>query len=297
MSINQRLTIIPLLIFFGLGACGGSDSSENLSAQPDADIAQSGQSPVAADILFLVLGKMSLYNQSPAGEISLRDHHFVAEIMPRAGREIISGTLTSASDATQVFDFQPEGNAFLAHGARVMNPSELHEIHPDGDYVFQYKTQSGRMDRQVINLTKRDTIEQMPLPATVSLSQDGSDALPMEIDPASDLTLSWEPMPGNTRVASSDLDDLIFVLVFDCFGNNVAHSGRPYQGGPYLTYKDSHYVVDGADLNPGLQYMAIVEQATADVSIYQGVPGIATYATLTFVDFKTSGAAAGQTCP
>lgn len=297
MTINYRVILPVLFVSFGLGACSGPKSSETSIDAQSAIESGLVNSPVAADILFLVLGKMSLYNQSPAGEISLRDHHFVAEIMPKAGREIISGTLTSANDATQVFDFQPEGNAFLAHGARVMNPSELHELHPDGDYVFQYETQSGRMDRQVINLTKRDTIEQMPLPATVSLSQDGSDALPMEIDPASDLTLSWEPMPGNTRVASSDLDDLIFVLVFDCFGNNVAHSGRPYQGGPYLTYKDAHYVVDGADLNPGLQYMAIVEQATADVSIYQGVPGIATYATLTFVDFKTSGAAAGQTCP
>lgn len=297
MSIKQRLTIVPLLIFFGLGACGGSESPENLSGQANADVAQPGQSAVAADILFLVLGKMSLYDQPSAGEISLRNHHFVAEIMPQAGREIIAGTLTSASDPSQVFEFNPEGSAFLAHGARAMDPSELHELHPDGDYIFAYETQSGRMDRQVINLTKRDTIEQMPLAATVGLSQDSSDVLPMEIDPGLDLTLSWEAMPGNTRVASSDLDDLVFVLVFDCFGNNVAHSGRPYQGGPYLTYKDSQYVVGSANLKPGLKYMAVVEQATADVSIFQGVPGIATYATLTFVDFQTSGVATGQTCP
>ncbi len=38
------------------------------------------------------------------------------------------------------------------------------------------------------------------------------------------------------------------------------------------------------------------EQATADVTIFQGVPAIATYATLTFVNFQTTGVAAGKRC-
>jgi hypothetical protein len=177
-----------------------------------------------------------------------------------------------------------------------MNPAELHQAHPDGDYIFSYETQSGSMDRQPINLARRDTIEQMPLSATVTLSQNGLLTLPADIDSDIDLTLAWEPMAGNTRVAASDLDDLIFVLVFDCFGNNISHSGRPYQGGPYLTYEDSQYVVGAGSLQPGQKYTAIVEQATADVTIFQGVPGIATYATLTFVEFRTFGVAE-QSCP
>jgi len=228
--------------------------------------------------------------------MSLRNHHFVAEIMPKADRKIISGTLTSANDQSQVLNFEAEGNAFLAHGVRVLNPSALHEAHPDGDYIFSYQTQSGRMDRQSINLAMRATIEQMPSPAAVTLSQNELIVLPAEIDPGNDLTLTWESMTGNTRVATSDLDDLIFVLVFDCFGNNIAHSGRPYQGGPYLTYKDSQYVVGANSLKPGQKYTAIVEQATADVTIFQGVPGIATYATLTFVDLETSGLAESASC-
>ena len=152
------------------------------------------------------------------------------------------------------------------------------------------------MDMQPINLGKRATIEQMPLPAAVTLSQNNSVAMTAEIDPDIDLTLAWEPMPGNTRVAASDLDDLIFVLVFDCFGNTIAHSGRPYQGGAFLTYRDSQYVVDAASLEPGQKHKAIVEQATADVTIFQGIPGIATYATLTFLEFQTSGVAEGKSC-
>jgi hypothetical protein len=44
-----------------------------------------------------------------------------------------------------------------------------------------------------------------------------------------------------------------------------------------------------------LNYKVIVEQATADVHSHLGVPSIATYATLTFVDFQTTGAPQG--CP
>jgi len=104
-------------------------------------------------------------------------------------------------------------------------------------------------------------------------------------------------MPGNTRMPDSDLNDLIFVLAFDCFGNNVVHSGRPYQGGPYLTYVDSRYVIPAGKLKPGLSYTLIVEQATADVDIFRRVPGIATYATLTFVEIQTAGETEETNCP
>lgn len=266
------------------------------SARQDDDSAVD-RNPVADDVLFLVLGKMSLYDQDDVGELSLRNHHFVAEIMPKSGRTIVSGELQSAADATQVIAFKPEGNPFLAHGARVLDPARLHELHPDGEYLFSYETQSGRMHEQPLRLEKRAAVDQMPYGASVTASQNGSAIDGSTINAADDLALGWEQMAGNTRMAASELDDLIFVLGFDCFGNNVVHSGRPYQGGPYLTYRDSSYVVPASALNPGLRYTFIVEQATADVTTFQGVPGIATYATLTFLKFETEGVPAGDPCP
>lgn len=259
--------------------------------------ASSAVSAVAADVQFLVLGKMSLFDQSATGELALRSHHFVAEIMPKSGREIVGGTLTSSMDPDQVLQFAAEGNAFLAHGARVMDPQELHRKHPDGEYVFSYETQSGRMVAQALTLTKRATIDEMPAGAVISLQQHGTTAMPVEIDPDVDLLLTWEQMLGNTRIPASELDDLVFVLAFDCFGNNVFHSGRPYQDGPYLTYKDAQAVIPESSLEPGLNYTVIVEQATADVKMFRGVPGISTYATLTFVELQATGQAAGSGCP
>jgi len=275
-----------VLTLLSLPACGGNDEAHS-----------SGAHPVADDVLFLVLGKMALYDQSPTGELTLRNHHFVAEIMPKAGRKVISGSLTSTMSPGTKLDFAEEGNAFLAHGARVMDPVELHRLHPDGEYVFSYQTESGRMEAQPLTLTRRSTIDEMPAAAAVTLSQHGFSATTIAVDSATDLTAAWESMPGNTRMPDSHLDDLVFVLTFDCFGNNVAHSGRPYQGGPYLTYDDSRYVIPAAGLKPGLSYTLIVEQATADVDVFRGIPGIATYATLTFVEFQTAGETAETSCP
>jgi len=254
--------------------------------------------PVADDVLFLVLGKMSIYNQMPNGEHQLRDHHFVAEIMPKEDGKILGGTLTKQNDPAFELTFKAEGSQFLAHGARLMNATVLHKEHPDGTYLFSYQTANGEMKNQPVSLKRRITTDIMPGPETLSLSQNGQNVDPSGIDPNQDLTISWTSMTGNMKMETSDIADLIFVLGFDCFGNNIAHSGRPYNGKPYLTYEDNSYTILAAALNEGVNYQFIVEQATADATIYQGIPAIATYATLTFLDVKTLGTAMqNNACP
>ena len=245
--------------------------------------------PVNQDVLFLVLGKMSIYIQDQNGEHALRDHHFVAEIMPKETGEIIGGSLTSKDDPNFSLPFKPEGPQFLAHGERTMKAESLHESHPDGTYIFNYQTPNGEMIGQPLTIERRNTTDIMPLPATLSLTQNGENIKEDAIDENSDLTITWTKMNGNTKAENSELADLIFVLAFDCFGNNVAHSGRPYNGKPFLTYKDTSFTIPASALKKGVSYNLIVEQATADVMRHQGVPGIATYATLTFLDAKTTG--------
>lgn len=299
MSKFNHLIILGGLLTALHGAYGNDSRNDQVHSGPgnSAQEKTAVTSPVADDVLFVVLGKMALYDQETTGALSLRNHHFVAEIMPKAGRKIISGTLTNSADKSQSIQFHPEGNAFLAHGARVSIPDELHQLHPDGEYVFSYQTQNGRMESQALELRKRATIDGMPAPARVFATQSGLTKTSSTIDAGTDLQLSWESMPGNTKAPASALADLVFVLAFDCFGNNVAHSGRPYQGGPYLTYADSEYVIPASALLPGLNYTVIVEQATADVESTLGVPGIATYATLTFLEIRTSGQPDGERCP
>ncbi|MCC3861566.1 hypothetical protein [Pseudemcibacter aquimaris] len=272
-----KKTLLSLMLF-SLASCAGENEIH----------------PVNEDVLFIVLGKMSLYNQDADGGHELRDHHFVAEIMPKEKGKILGGTLTSADDSSFSLPFNPEGPQFLAHGARTMTPEELHDAHPDGTYIFNYQTPNGEMTGQPLAITRRDTTDIMPLPATISLSQNGLDIDENDIDPEQDLIVHWTPMKGNMKNPNSELADLTFVLGFDCFGNNIAHSGRPYNGKPYLTYETTEFTIPASSLSSGVSYQFIVEQATADVMRHQGVPGIATYATLTFLNGKTLGE---NTCP
>jgi hypothetical protein len=289
---RNRLLPIFALCFILLAAC--SDQVD----KPEDSILKLETSSVADDVLFLVLGKMSLYDQNADGGMTLKNHHFVAEIMPKKGRKIIGGTLTRELEPRKILTFNSEGIAFLAHGERVLDSETLHEIHPDGAYLFDYETESGVMMAQRVLLTKRPTIDKMPDAAKLYVTQNDENIPFSSINPDQDLHLSWESMPGNTKVKSSDLADLIFVLGFNCKGENIAHSGRPYQEGEYLTYKDSEFVISAYSLVAGMDYTFIVEQATADVEVYKGVPAIATYATLTFIKLHTTGEAAlGEHCP
>ena len=172
-------------------------------------------SSVANDVLFLVLGKMSIYLQDNEGNHTLRDHHFVAEIMPKENGKILGGSLTSAADPDFNLPFNPEGPQFLAHGERVMMAQDLHEAHPDGTYFFNYTTRNGEMAGQPLTIKRRNTTDLMPEPATLSLSQNGLTIDANSINPDQNLTIHWTPMNGNMKAATSELADLIFVLGFD----------------------------------------------------------------------------------
>ena len=78
---RNRLLPIFALCFILLAAC--SDQVD----KPEDSILKLETSSVADDVLFLVLGKMSLYDQNADGGMTLKNHHFVAEIMPKKGRK------------------------------------------------------------------------------------------------------------------------------------------------------------------------------------------------------------------
>jgi hypothetical protein len=90
MRNNQRLHANMLFILLGLAACGGSDSSENSTRPITVYDGQPTDNPVAADILLLVLGKMSLYDQSPDGDISQRPFNRL-HISPVLTANVIQG--------------------------------------------------------------------------------------------------------------------------------------------------------------------------------------------------------------
>ena len=104
---------------------------------------------------------------------------------------------------------------------------------------------------------------------------------------------SMDFTPG-TRV---EKDDLLFVIMGDCDGVRRAHSGRPFENTPYLTYADTHFVIKAEQLLPENVYQLSVEHAVLDTTTEHEVTAFATFATTTFLDIKTSGKALeGKAC-
>jgi hypothetical protein len=83
----------------------------------------------------------------------------------------------------------------------------------------------------------------------------------------------------------------------DCDGVRRAHSGRPFENTPYLTYTDESFVIDASRLLPENVYQLSVEHAVLDTTLEHNVPAFATYATSTFLDIRTTGEAEpGSAC-
>ena len=87
------------------------------------------------------------------------------------------------------------------------------------------------------------------------------------------------------------LDDLVFVILTDADGIRVAHSGRPFEGRPYLTYADANHVISADALKPDSGYTLSVEHALlGDTTRFDGVPAFTTRAVTTKRAIRTGSA-------
>jgi hypothetical protein len=137
----------------------------------------------------------------------------------------------------------------------------------------------------------------LPAPPRIMLSQNGKSVAPSKVDPNYDLLVNWSEFSGGSSDPLNIMDDLLFVILGDCDGVRQAHSGRPFENTPYLTYADTLFVIEAEKLKPENAYQLLVEHAVLDTSKQHGVIGFATFASTTFLDVRTTGKAApGEAC-
>ena len=75
------------------------------------------------------------------------------------------------------------------------------------------------------------------------------------------------------------------------------HSGRPFEGTPFLSFTETEYRIPAEKLAPGEPHQLFIEHAIVDTSRQNEVVGLVTYAATTFLDFNTTGTASGSPCP
>ncbi len=239
---------------------------------------------------FLVLGKTTNHRQSESGNVGLLNYHFFAEIFVREGGRVSGASLRFPGGRTQ--PFEDRGYVLEVHGGRFDGEERLNRAYPPGEYEVRFDTPDGSIEGRRLEMKG----SRIPEPPRISLLQDGKAASPQAIDSAKDVTVAWSEFEGARSDPNGLLDDLVFVVVGNCRAERVVHSGRPFEGTPFLTYRTKEYTIPGGTLSPGEEHQMFVEHASVDASEEDGIVGLVTYASTTFLDFRTTGVESGS-CP
>lgn len=245
-------------------------------------------------VSFLVMGKTTNHRQSASGDVTLLNYHFFAEIFVREGGRVTGASLRFPGG--EVEDFEDLGYVLEVHGGRYQRESELDRLYPNGDYQFRFTTGDGRTLERTLTM-RGEGASRIPAPPRITLHQKGRTVSPESVDPDEELTVTWSPFDRAGPDANGILDDLIFVVLGDCHGEKTVHSGRPFEGTPFLDYRTKVFVFPAAKLAPGEPHQMFVEHAIVDTSKEEGIVGLVTYASTTFLDLRTTGEPAGPPCP
>lgn len=246
-------------------------------------------------VTFLVMGKTTNHRQSADGALSLLNYHFFAEVFVKEGGAVNDASLGFPDGQSQ--EFEDLGFVQEVHGGRYLEESELDRLYPNGDYTFRLETPSGPLRRVLSVRGTGGGQSRIPNAVRVTLRQGGRDVPPKSVDPDEDLEVTWSAFVTGEADPKGIVDDLLFAVVGDCHGEKIVHSGRPFEGTPYLSHRTRSYVVPAAELAPGEPHQLFVEHAKVDTSMEAGIVGLVTYAATTFLDFETVGVASGEPCP
>ncbi|MDA5192429.1 hypothetical protein [Govanella unica] len=247
-------------------------------------------SPVVAaePVSFLVAGKTSNYRQGPRGAHALLNYHFFAEIFLNPDGAVTAPSLTTPTGRT--LPFAGDGGVLEAHGGRYVSNEKLMAAFPDGAYVIRYGDVSHSL------LLQQDRAHRLPAPVKITLRQGGRVVAADTVRAGQDLTVSWSRFANGAADPNGIVDDLIFVVFGDCAGQKLLHSGAPFTGKPFLTYRAQDLVIPAALIASGQTYQISVEHAKVRTAESHGVPTLATFAVTSFLDIATDGARASHSC-
>lgn len=257
-----------------------------------------GQSTSAAaqgdDVTFFVIGKHANYRQEQSGMRTVVDYSFFSEIFLTSGGDAQHATLTFPTGENVLFTDMRNAtggerdNILLFSGPdRFTRLEDLQRRYPDGVYKVSFDTPGGNVDGEPLAFDNRG----LPEPPLINIGE-GCE----QLVPGQDTRITWGDFLQGRADRNGILDDLVFVILTDATGTRVARSGRPFEGKPYLTYRDTGFTIDGEVIKPDAVYTLSVEHAILDDTTRTGgVPAFTTRAVTTKLEI-TSGSADLQNC-
>ena len=237
---------------------------------------------------YVVLGKSINTRQLSDGKLEFLNTVFFSEIFTTSDGLVTNGSLKGPGEAKDGLIF-PQGKIQFLTGERQFSLDELNNNFPDSTYYFDFDTPDGEI-RGLPATFKRDGNEiKNPGPIKITLYQDGKVVEPSLINPDLDLIVSWTPFLKGSPDSLDIAQDMIYVIMGDCFGNETVHSGHAISNPDALTFESSNFVIDEMNFFPGQSFQLEVEHSNMDTDIQFNIEVIVTYAATTFLDIKTIG--------
>ena len=250
-----------------------------------------------SDISFFVLVKSSNYAQDAEGQLKLLNYHFFSEIFLQPKGSLTSATMARADSPGEPMEYVSRGDNYYFEGGHFDTEEEVDRAHPNGSYVFNITTPTVQLRDLTLLLEGISGATDIPEPINISLWQDDVRVHPLSVDPTKDLVFRWSAYSNGAEDPRGIVDDMIFIVVADCQGERIFHTGLPFQG-DYTTFRTTEMLVESGVLSPGQPYSAFVEfPHVVDSWIERGVPGFTSYATATYLDLRTTGPRADDACP
>ncbi len=289
IRVGPQSTVLAVLL--GLVGCTSGDAvPENRAGASDATGEQ-------ADVSFYVLVKSSNWAQATDGSLTLLNYHFFSEIFLEEGGSVTSASLSGPGLADQGARFEDRGSNWYFEGGHFDTVEEADAAYPNGSFSFDLSTPSVQLQDLELSLAGPDGQTDIPAPITIHLSQGGAPVSPVAVDAEQDLVVGWSEYSNGATDPRGIVDDMIFVVLADCHGERIFHTGLPFQG-DYTTFETTEVRVPAERLRPGHPYSAFVEfPHVADSRTDQGVPGFTSFATASYLDVRTTGQGGDEGCP
>ena len=170
-----------------------------------------------------------------------------------------------------------------------MTIEDLNKRYPDDTYFFNFDTPNGKIRNFPVSFKSESSYTQRPESVRISLLQNEKKVDLTQIDPDQDLKIKWSNFTVGSKDPNQIIDDMIYVILGDCMGNEIDHSGHALSDPNALTFDKKEFVIKKDVLLPGEPFQLEVEHSNMETSIHQNIEIIVTSATTTFLDFKTSG--------
>lgn len=246
---------------------------------------------------YVVLGKSINHRQSTTNQLTLLNAVFFAEIFATENGKVSNGILSGPGEAEDGLNF-PDGQIQFLAGTRQFNIESLTEHFPDSAYYFSFDTPDGKVRDLPATFRRNRGETRNPGPIEVFLYQDGEAVNAIAVDPNLDLVVRWSNFDKGSADTRGIIDDMIYVIVGDCMGTEIAHSGHAISDPHALTYAATEFTIPADHLRAGQPFQLEVEHSNMDTDIWNDIEIIVTYAATTFLDIQTTGKDLQQgSCP